>query len=76
MKSFLLILFSLVALGGCSRRKTPEVEAAKAAAPLAVRLARVEARTVEKNISVTGSLLPDESVNLSFEVLTKVNHIQ
>ena len=69
MKAFLLTLIFLLALAACSRRSTPEVEAsARLAPPPAVKLARVEARTIEKSISVTGSLLPDESVNLSFEV--------
>src|SRR5262245_52757209 len=69
MKTPFLIALSLLTAAGCSHRTTPEVEASsKAAPPLAVRLARAETRTIERNISVTGSLLPDESVNLSFEI--------
>lgn len=58
-----------LALAGCGRRGDgSEVKAASAPPPPRVKVARAEARQVEKTIAVTGSLLPDETVNLSFEV--------
>jgi RND family efflux transporter MFP subunit len=58
-----------VLIAGCGRKSGPEVQAAaKPAEPPTVKIAAVETRRVEKSISVTGSLMADESVNLSFEV--------
>jgi RND family efflux transporter MFP subunit len=66
---FCTLALLIAALAGCSRQNAKEVEAAsKAPPPPVVKLARVEARTIERTISITGSLLPDETVNLSFEV--------
>jgi RND family efflux transporter MFP subunit len=60
----------LTALAGCGRRgPATEVQASSRPAPLPqVKLAAAQAREVERSIAVTGSLAPDESVNLSFEV--------
>jgi RND family efflux transporter MFP subunit len=58
------------ALAGCGRKGPgAEVQAAsRPAPPPQVKLATAESRQIERSISVTGSLAPDESVNLSFEV--------
>lgn len=59
----------LLVFAGCGRKPASEVEAAaKPVEPPKVKIAAVETRRIEKSISVTGSLLADESVNLSFEV--------
>jgi RND family efflux transporter MFP subunit len=63
---------------GCGRKApSAEVEAAsRPAAAIRIKLATAQARRVERSISVSGSLVPDESVNLSFEVagpLARVN---
>ena len=60
---------SILLLSACSRKPGAEVEAAsRPAPPPEVKTTAVETRTVERSIAVTGSLLPDEAVNLSFEV--------
>jgi multidrug efflux pump subunit AcrA (membrane-fusion protein) len=73
----LCILPIVLALGGCGRKSSAAgVEASSAAPPIQVKLAQAQAREVERSIAVTGSLAPDESVNLSFEVagtLARVN---
>jgi RND family efflux transporter MFP subunit len=76
MKTQTGILISVfLTLAGCSKQ-TVEVKAAKPAAPLAVRVAAAETRKVEKTISVTGSLQPDETVNVSAEVPGRVAAIR
>jgi len=66
-----------LALTGCSRqagesKAAAAAAAAKAAEPVAIRMAAAEVRKVEKTISVTGSLLPDETVSVSAEVPGRV----
>jgi len=72
MKICILGALVLLSLGvGCSRQgASGEVKAATTteAAPLEVAVRAVEIRQVEKAISVTGSLHPDETVNLGAEV--------
>lgn len=62
---------------GCSRRAAETVQADSAAPPVpVVKVAAAETRRVERSISVTGSLLAEETVNLSSEVpgtLLRVN---
>jgi RND family efflux transporter MFP subunit len=70
MKQTVLILCVFL-LAGCSGQKPAEASknaASAAEAPPQVKVARVETRSIDKSISITGSLLPDESVNVSFEV--------
>ena len=79
MKIQIGILTSIVlALAGCSKQAVEgqASAAAKPADPLAVRAAAAEVRKVEKTISVTGSLLPDETVNVSAEVPGRVAAIR
>lgn len=79
--SFRPVLYCLLplcaALAGCGRKAPGAgVEAASRPAPVEVKVASAQARQMERSISVTGSLAPDESVNLSFEVagtLSRVN---
>lgn len=57
-------------LTNCSKDETKAQAAssAKLAEPLSVKTAVVETRQIDKAISVTGSLIPDETVTSSFEV--------
>ncbi|MBL8294042.1 MAG: efflux RND transporter periplasmic adaptor subunit, partial [Bryobacterales bacterium] len=72
--SFLLLaILSLVAAAGCSRKSEAKTSAAAQAAskppePVTVKVAAVENKLSDRYLNVTGSLLPDESVNLAFEV--------
>lgn len=73
----LTLLFALF-LFGCSRSGQSQVEAAskaQAQAPPAVRVATAETRQLARSISVTGSLLPDETVSVSAEVAGRVSEI-
>jgi RND family efflux transporter MFP subunit len=63
----------VLVLTGCSRQQTKnDVEAARKPEPLAVKTAAVASRRIDKTISITGSLNPDETVNISFEVAGRV----
>jgi RND family efflux transporter MFP subunit len=66
------VLFILLVAPGCGSGKQAAPSAAAAAAkpsePLAVKVAPAEQKLTDRYLDVTGSLLPDESVNLSFEV--------
>lgn len=70
MKTIALLLTFLLSFTACSSngKKAETAQAAAPAAPPQVKIARVESRTIARTISITGSLLPDETVNLSFEV--------
>jgi RND family efflux transporter MFP subunit len=73
----LCIIPMALALGGCNRKSSAAAMETTAPAPaIQVKLAAAQAREVERSIAVSGSLAPDESVNLSFEVagtLARVN---
>jgi membrane fusion protein (multidrug efflux system) len=63
---------ALFALAACSREEKQAVQAAKPAGPISVSTAAVELRQVSRTIDVTGTLAPDEAVNLSAEVPGRV----
>jgi RND family efflux transporter MFP subunit len=68
--------FSILLLGCSGRQDSQKVaEAAPKPEPLTVQTAAAETRLVDQGISVTGSLSPDESVNLSAEVAGRVTAI-
>jgi RND family efflux transporter MFP subunit len=74
----LLIPFLLLALasGACSKKPEQSVNAAsKAPEAIAVKVAVAEARTVERSISVTGALFPDETTTVSSEVPGRITRI-
>lgn len=73
---FLLVLL-LGGLAGCSRQpgQAAAVAPAKAPDPIPVQTAKAEARRVDRVISVTGSLHPDETVTVIFEVAGRVAQI-
>ena len=63
------LLLVAIALAGCSKEeKKAEAASLKPAEPLAIKTAVAETRKIDKAISVTGSLNPDETVTSSFEV--------
>jgi RND family efflux transporter MFP subunit len=64
-----------VVSAGCSKQaKDSQVEAAsKGAEPIAVRVIPAETRKIEKAISVTGGLFPDETVTVTSEVAGRLS---
>src|SRR5215471_212099 len=68
-RRYLYIAFVAALLAGCSKKDSPaEVNAAKPSEPPVVKVVSAETRKVEKSISVTGSLMPEETVTVSAEV--------
>lgn len=66
----------VVLLAGCGQKKVdPSKMAKRAPDPIAVRVAKSEARTVERSVMATGSLLADETVTVSSEVAGRVTRI-
>ena len=60
---FFIVVIAGVILAGCSTdEKKAEAASTKQPEPIEVRTAAVETRKVDKTISVTGSLHPDETV--------------
>ncbi len=71
-----VLLSGSLFMGACSQKpKAETVSQTAAPAAVAVRTAAVESRKVDRSISVTGSLLADESVALSSEVAGRVEAI-
>jgi RND family efflux transporter MFP subunit len=70
----LIALAAALAAAGCSRTGQAPAQAAAQARPdpPAIRIAAAESRRIEKTISVTGSLSPDETVQVSAEVAGRV----
>ena len=67
--SFISVIVLAGWLAGCAGRKDDGKAGAAAPPPaIEVRAAQAESRQVERFVDLTGSLLPDESVNLSAEV--------
>ena len=72
-------LLSAVLIVGCGKRSQMEVEAAskaKAAEPVAIRIATAEIRKLGTSVSVTGSLQPDETVSVSSEVAGRLAEVR
>jgi RND family efflux transporter MFP subunit len=66
---FGVIPIACLLLAGCSREQnTAEASSTKAPDPVAVQTVAAETRFIDKTISVTGALHPDESVSVSSEV--------
>ena len=64
-----LMVFALLGLSGCSKRKDETVRAdASPAQPLVVKTALVEERPVARYVEVVGSLKADQEVVVSSEV--------
>jgi RND family efflux transporter MFP subunit len=69
-----IALAALLFAAGCSSEKAEAVATTKAE-PMAVKVAAAEPREVERTLAVTGSLLPDETTSISFEVAGRVTNI-
>lgn len=61
---------------GCSREENKaEASSAKTPEPVAVETVAAQTRLIDKTISVTGALHPDESVSVSSEVPGRITAI-
>jgi RND family efflux transporter MFP subunit len=75
-------LIAMLFLTGCGKSGAPAPGKAEAAGPakpvepIAVRVATADSRRIERAISVTGSLLPDETVTVNSELIGKVTSIR
>ncbi len=69
------LLFVLFLSGCGTQNQDPSKLAKKAADPIAVRVSQSEARTVERSVMATGSLLADETVTVSSEVAGRVTRV-
>jgi RND family efflux transporter MFP subunit len=74
MKTMILLATSLL-LAACGKKDAPVQAAAKAEPPLAVKTAAVESREVERTLQLTGSLVPDDTINVVFEIPGHINSI-
>lgn len=63
-----LFLLSAFLLTGCSGQAKKAEAASKPAEPISVQTVAAETRMLDKTLSVTGSLVPDETVSISSEV--------
>jgi RND family efflux transporter MFP subunit len=76
-RTSLFLIPLIAALTGCGRNGKNEVQAAsKAPDPIAVNVAAAQTRTLEKAISVTGSLNADETVTIASEVSGRIMAIR
>ncbi len=69
-----LILLALI-LVGCGKKDAPVQAATKQEPLLVVKTAAVESRPVNRVVQLTGSLVPDDTINVVFEVPGHVNSI-
>lgn len=78
MKLRVTLLSVALLTAGCSKKQPQaDVEAASKSAPAPeVQVAAAESRPMERSLMVTGSLTPDESVNLGFEVAGKLETVR
>lgn len=84
MRKFALLLLTTTAviltLAACGGKKPDAAKAAettnKAPETVAVKTGNAQVRRIEKVISVTGSLLPDETVTVNSELIGKVTMIK
>jgi membrane fusion protein, multidrug efflux system len=72
-----VVILAAAIIAGCGKGQNKAEASAKQEAPqpVEVRTAAAETRTIDKTISVTGSLQPDESVNMSFEVPGRISRV-
>jgi RND family efflux transporter MFP subunit len=67
MTSTALVVFASLMLAACGKKEAP-VQAAKPDPPLAVKVAGVESRPMDRTLQLTGSLVPDDTINSVFEI--------
>jgi RND family efflux transporter MFP subunit len=73
--TILVLVLIAIAGAGCSKSEKSGVQAAKAPEPIAVKVAPAEQRRVPRTLAVVGSLLPDETVSVSFEVAGRLSQM-
>ena len=69
-----LLLLALILIG-CGKKDAPVQAAAKQEPLLVVKTAVVESRPVSRVVQLTGSLAPDDTINVVFEVPGHINSI-
>ena len=69
-----LLLFALI-LAGCGKKDAPVQAARKREPLLVVKTAAVESRPVNRVVQLTGSLVPDDTINVVFEVPGHIDSI-
>lgn len=77
-RSVVVLVISLALVAGCSNDKDAAAAAAasvKQPEAVSIRTVAAVARTVDRTLSVTGTLQPDETVSVSFEVAGRVRSI-
>jgi RND family efflux transporter MFP subunit len=67
-----LVVAVLLLSVGCAKQEKKAEAASKPAEPLTIQTAAAQSRSVERTLSVTGSLNPDETVSVSAEVPGRV----
>ena len=71
-----LVVIGGLILAGCSReQKKAEAATTKQPDPIEIKTASAQTKKIDRTISVTGSLHPDETVNISAEVPGRVSAI-
>jgi len=70
-----LILLSLALLLISCGNKDGPVQVAKPEPPLAIKTAAVDARPLDRTLQLTGSLVPDDTINAVFEIPGHINSI-
>lgn len=70
-----ILTIAALFLSGCGKQEAPVQAAAKIEAPLAIKTAPVESRTLERTLQLTGSLVPDDTINAVFEIPGHINSI-
>ncbi|MBY0504905.1 MAG: efflux RND transporter periplasmic adaptor subunit [Bryobacteraceae bacterium] len=73
LSSTLLLLLAL--LSACGKKDAPVQAAAKPEPPLAIKTAAVDARPLNRTLQLTGSLVPDDTINAVFEIPGHINSI-
>ena len=68
------LLFALI-LAGCGKKDAPVQAGTKQEPLLVVKTAVVESRPVSRVVQLTGSLVPDDTINVVFEVPGHINSI-
>ena len=69
------IVLLAVLLASCGKKDVPVQAAAKPDPPLAIKTAAVDARPLDRTLLLTGSLVPDDTINVVFEVPGHINSI-
>lgn len=72
MRLLCLIILLLAGIAGCGRKQTDVQAASTRPDPISVQVAPAQLRNLERAISVTGSLNPDETITVTPEVSGRI----